>query len=86
MVKVDYNKWNQTAIDLRTQALLAIHPRTRERFMALYDITQGKTATQVALEIKRNLNTVLDWVHGYNKRGVEALIYKRSGGRRPLFH
>jgi len=35
--------------------------------MALYDIAQGHTATEVALSISRRLNTVLDWVHAYNK-------------------
>ena len=85
MVAVDYTHWGETAEDLREQALLARHQRTRERFLALYEISQGKTANQVAREIKRRPNTVLDWVHAYNKKGSEALSYQKSGGRRPLF-
>ena len=85
MVKVDYSKWNQTPQFLRDKALTAAHRRTRERFLALYEITQGKNASQVAAEIKRRAHSVLSWVHIYNTHGSEALMYKRSGGRRPLF-
>jgi transposase len=27
----------------------------------------------------------MEWVHRYNDRGLEALIYQRTGGRLPLF-
>ena len=84
-VKVNYNKWNQTPQILREEAIKANHRRTRERLLALYEITQGKTATQVSIEIKRRPNTVLDWLHAYNNKGLEALIYKKTGGRLPLF-
>ncbi|WP_006788713.1 hypothetical protein [Thiorhodospira sibirica] len=40
MLKVDLAKWNQTADDLREAALTAPHARTRERFFALYELTQ----------------------------------------------
>lgn len=85
MVQVDYLKWNQSPQLLREYALTSPHWRTRERFMALYEITQGKNATQIAAEIERRTHTVLNWVHTYNTHGSEALVYKRSGGRRPLF-
>lgn len=38
MLKVDYEHWHQTLSDLRVLALNSEHPRTRERFLALYDI------------------------------------------------
>ena len=65
---------------------MATHPRTRERFFALYEITQGKNATTIAREINRRPHTVMNWVHLYNQLGAAALIYQRSGGRSPLFH
>jgi transposase len=85
MLKVNFKKWQQTPQDLRDKALCADHPRTRERFLALYEISQGKIATQVANEIKRLPWTVMEWVHKYNNEGENALIYQRSGGKRPLF-
>ena len=45
MIKVNYNKWNQTPQILRKEAIQANHRRTRERLLALYEITQVKTAT-----------------------------------------
>ncbi len=42
MLQVDFEKkWHQTPESLREEALKADHPRTRERLLALYEITQG---------------------------------------------
>ena len=85
MLKVDYVRWNQSKELLRTKALTAEHPRTRERLMALYEISEGKSATKVAKQTKRNPQTVMEWVHRYNQEGLKALLYQRSGGRNPFF-
>ena len=47
MLTVNYYQWNQTVEQLRQMSLTAVHPRTRERFMALYEICLGKSATRV---------------------------------------
>jgi transposase len=65
-------------------ALSAPHPRTRERALALFDIAQGRCATQVALRTGRRAQTVMGWVHASNERGPDALAYRRSGGRPPF--
>jgi transposase len=85
MLKVECEKWNQSLEKLREEALKAEHPRTRERWMALYEICGGKNATQIGKETGRNPQTIMEWVHRYNDRGLEALIYQRTGGRLPLF-
>ncbi|MGD1906935.1 MAG: helix-turn-helix domain-containing protein [Leptolyngbyaceae cyanobacterium] len=46
--------------------MTAPHPRSRERFMALYDISQGKNATKVSRDTGRNHQTVMSWVHRHN--------------------
>src|SRR3954467_13609899 len=46
MLRVDYERWDQTPADLRHMALNATHNRTRERLLALHDIAQGACATQ----------------------------------------
>lgn len=84
MLQVQLEKWDQTPESLREEALQADHPRTRERLLALYEITQDQSATQVARHSKRNPQTVMDWVHRYNNRGPKALVYQRSGGHPPL--
>ena len=47
-LKINTAKWQETPESLRKSALLQEHPRTRERLMALYEITQGKCASLVA--------------------------------------
>ncbi|HZF97279.1 MAG TPA: hypothetical protein VEY92_03360, partial [Pseudoxanthomonas sp.] len=39
MLRVEYARWDQTPADLRELSMSASHPRTRERFLALYEIT-----------------------------------------------
>jgi transposase len=85
MVRVETGKWGQSAEDLRQASLNAEHWRTRERFQALYLIASGQyNATTCALHIGRQDETVLAWVHLYNKKGPDALTYRHSGGRSPL--
>ena len=75
MLKVKCNLHNQSKETLR-EALRASDPRTRERLMALYEICEGKSATQVAKESNRNPETVMSWVHKYNQEGCLALKYQ----------
>ena len=85
MVRVESARWGQTPADLRQLATSAPHPRTRERFLALYEITQDSCATRVAPHTRRHPQTVMGWVHIYNTQGPAALAYRRTGGRRPFF-
>ncbi|MBD2209103.1 helix-turn-helix domain-containing protein [Nostoc linckia FACHB-104] len=85
MLSVDLSSWGESAEALREKALRAEHPRSRERFMALYEISGGKSATQVGRETGRNPQTVMEWVHRYNEAGPETLVYQRSGGHPPLY-
>src|SRR3954452_22858571 len=84
MLRVDYARWGQTPEDLRQLATSAAHQRTRERFLALYEVTQAGCATQVAARTHRHPQTVMEWLHLYNTRGPEALTYQRTGARPPL--
>jgi len=85
MVRVELDRWGQRLQDLRQTALHAAHPRTRERFQALYLIASGQfNATTCAEHIGRSDETVLGWVHRYNTHGPDTLAYRRTGGRAPL--
>ncbi|NJL61345.1 MAG: helix-turn-helix domain-containing protein [Methylacidiphilales bacterium] len=63
MLKVECDRWNQSTSILREEALKANHARSRERLMAMYEICNGKNATQVTSETGRNPQTVMEWVH-----------------------
>src|SRR3954467_2642982 len=84
MLRVESARWGQTPADLRELAMSASHPRTRERFLAFYEITQESCATRVAERTRRHPQTVMEWLHLYNPRGPESLVYQRTGGRPPL--
>lgn len=85
MIRPDCGKWGQTLADLRRLAVEADHARSRERFLALYMIgSQQVTATKWAQQIGRKNQTVMDWVHQYNRAGVAGVMYQHSGGRTPL--
>ena len=84
MLRVESARWGQTPADLRRLATSAPHPRTRERFLALYEITQESCATRVAARTRRHPQTVTEWLHLYNTGGPEALAYQRTGGRPPF--
>src|SRR5512141_3284112 len=79
MLRVDHARWGQTPTDLRRLAMSASHLRTRERFLALYEITQESCATRIAERTHRHPQTVMEWLHLYNTGGPEALTYQRTG-------
>ena len=83
-MRVESARWDQTPADRRELAMSASHPRTRERFLALSEITQESCATRVAAQARRHPQTVLEWLHLDNTRGPEALTYQRTGGRPPF--
>ena len=84
MIRVDYARWGQTPEGLRSLALSAPHARTRERALALFEITQGRCATRIAESTGRHPQTVMGWVHAYTAHGPDALAFRRTGGRRPF--
>ena len=84
VLRVDYARWDQSPQDLRALALNAPHARTRERALALFEITQGRCATRLAARTGRHPQTVMGWVHAYTAQGPDALAFHRTGGRRPF--
>ena len=85
MLRPDFKKWGQTAEEMRQLSIKANHPRSRERYQALYLIGTGQTnASRWAKEIKRDDQTVMGWIHRYNNEGPAALLYQRTGGHPPF--
>ena len=82
MIRPDFGKWDQTAEDVRRLSITAEHPRSRERYQALYMIGSGQSnASQWAQGINRCKQTVLDWVHQYDALGPDGVRYEHTGGR-----
>jgi Homeodomain-like domain len=86
MLRIEHEKWNQSLADLYDRAVKAPHARTRERFMALYEIAgRGTNPTSWAAEIGRHSQSVQSWVHAYNEHGPDVLTFRHTGGWVPLF-
>jgi hypothetical protein len=80
VLRVDYERWGQRSEDLHDLAVTAPHARSRERFLALYEMTAvGSSATRVAIRIGRHPQSVMQWVHLYKAGGPEAVSYHRTG-------
>jgi len=79
VLRVDYARWGQTPEDLRHLALSAPHTRTRERALALFEITQGRCATRLAARTGRHPQTVMGWVHAYNDAAGELFEVSGAG-------
>jgi hypothetical protein len=85
MVRPDFEKWGQSSQEILKLSLEAQHNRTRERFQALYMIGTGQAnASQWAQQTGRQNVTIINWVHTYNTKGPEGIVYRHSGGRAPL--
>ena len=84
MLKVDYARWGQSPEDLRHLSMSAAHERTRERFLALYEIALGSYPTQLAKRTSRHYQTLMQWVRNYNKHGPESQVFCHTGGHPPF--
>lgn len=85
MIRPKFEKWQQSAEDVRKLSIEAEHRRSRERFQALYQIgTKQTDATKWSKQIGRNARTVMEWVHNYNRYGPSHIYYQHTGGPSPL--
>jgi hypothetical protein len=84
MLRMDTERWQQTAEQLREQGIRAEHPCSQESFLGLYELAKGKSTTRVGQDTERIPQTVMEWVHRYNACGPEALMYRDSGGHPPF--
>ena len=57
------------------------HPRTCERYQALYWLEDGETQMEVANRLNRTRNVVRNWQRMFEEGGPEALEYRRTGGK-----
>ena len=80
MIRIDLTRLSLSLALLGELITLAVHPRTRERLLAIFRIAQGDSAATVCRELQRDHHTVLKWAHDVSSGGPSALVYKHSGG------
>ena len=57
--------------------------RLKERYQALYLLFEDNNCTEVAKIIKRSRRTILNWLHAFNKGGLDAIVPILPPGRIP---
>jgi transposase len=76
-------RWQLDAKAVRERMYRAPTPRERERWHAIWLLTRGWTAAQVAEALERDTHTIGDWVEELRQNGPQALAFEQTGGSRP---
>ncbi len=76
MLSIYTAKWGQTPETLRKEALNESHPRTRERLMALYEITHGATISRGCTLVVLVAYLVAGRIIQYLSKNISVMIYK----------
>ena len=76
-------RWEMDVPGVRRRMILAPVPRERERWYALWLLTQGWTAQATAEALERDPHTIGRWLAAFGEGGPTALIFEQSGGAPP---
>ena len=76
-------RWEMDVPGVRRRMILAPVPRERERWYALWLLTQGWTAQATAEALERDPHTIGRWLAAFGEGGSTALIFEQSGGAPP---
>src|SRR5215510_12791294 len=67
----------------RELAVKAKDPNQARRLLALAAVREGKGREEAARIGGMDRQTLRDWVHAYNEKGVDGLINAKAPGRKP---
>jgi transposase len=76
-------RWQISSADAREQIYRAKTPRERERWHALWLLSRGWPAAQVAQALERDAHTIGEWLTAFAQDGPGALAFEQSGGSPP---
>lgn len=76
-------RWQLDVKQVRDQVYRATTPRERERWHALWLLTQGWSAVQVAEALGRDAHTIGEWAEHFSQEGPAGLAFEQSGGSPP---
>ena len=76
-------QWQMELKELRRRMILAPKPRDRERWYAMFLLTQGWTASATAEALERDPHTIGRWASAFGEGGPAALIFEQTGGSPP---
>ena len=78
-----FEDWSLDLKAVRERVYRAPTPRERERWHALWLLSQGWSVTQVADALERDAHTIGDWVEAFRQEGPAGLVFEQTGGPPP---
>ena len=73
-------QWHLTTAAVRDRVYRAVNPRERERWHALWLLTQGWSEAKVAMALDRDPHTIGQWVTAFRTAGPVGLSFEQTGG------
>jgi len=76
-------RWHMDVKAVRERMYGAATPRERERWHAIWLLTRGWSAAEVAEALERDAHTIGDWAEDFGQQGPAGLAFEHSGGSPP---
>ena len=76
-------EWNLDIRAVRERMYRAPTARERERWHAIWLLSLGWTAVQVAEALERDPHTIGEWVADFRRAGPEGMTFVQTGGCPP---
>ena len=76
-------QWDLDMRAVRERMYRAPTPRERERWHALWLLSQDWSAVRVAEALERDAHTIGDWVAHFERAGPAGMAFEQTGGSPP---
>jgi transposase len=76
-------RWQLDVKAVRERMYSAPTPRERERWHAMWLLSRGWSANQVAEALERDAHTIGSWVEDLREKGPSGLTFEQTGGPPP---
>jgi len=76
-------QWHVDVRVVRERMYRAPTPRERERWHALWLLSQDWSAARVAEALERDAHTIGDWLAAFERAGPAGMAFEQTGGSPP---
>lgn len=82
-IRETLKRWRLDDKAVRDRMYRSPTPRERERWHAIWLLSRGWSASQIAEALERDAHTIGDWVADLEQNGPKGLTFERTGGSPP---